>query len=81
MLAIPVAISAFPVLSARQGAAFDEAAASSTRATALASWLGAALLAAVALPVARAFPGLSTLAPASSRSRWPLSRPAWSATG
>jgi peptidoglycan biosynthesis protein MviN/MurJ (putative lipid II flippase) len=58
VLAIPVAISAFPVLSARSGAAFDEAAASSTRATALASWLGAALLAAVAIPGARAFPYL-----------------------
>jgi len=58
VLAIPVAISAFPVLSARAGAAFDEAAASATRATAVASWLGAALLAAVAFPVARAFPAL-----------------------
>ena len=58
VLAIPVAISAFPVLSARQGPAFDDAAASSTRATALASWLGAGLLAAVALPLARAFPYL-----------------------
>ncbi|HEX9032903.1 MAG TPA: lipid II flippase MurJ [Streptosporangiaceae bacterium] len=59
VLAIPVAISAFPVLSARQGAPFDDAAAAATRATALASWLGAALLAAVALPVARAFPSLN----------------------
>ena len=59
VLAIPVAISAFPVLSARAGAAFDDAAASATRTTALASWLGAGLLAAVALPVARAFPALS----------------------
>jgi len=58
VLAIPVAISAFPVLSARRGPAFDQAAASSTRATALASWLGAGLLAAVALPLARAFPYL-----------------------
>jgi peptidoglycan biosynthesis protein MviN/MurJ (putative lipid II flippase) len=58
VLAIPVAISAFPVLSARRGPAFDDAAASSTRATALASWLGAGLLAAVALPLARAFPYL-----------------------
>ncbi len=58
VLAIPVAISAFPVLSARAGAAFDEAAASATRATAIASWLGAGLLAAVAFPVARAFPAL-----------------------
>ncbi len=59
VLAIPVATAAFPVLSARAGAAFDDAAASATRATALASWLGAGLLAAVALPVARAFPALS----------------------
>jgi peptidoglycan biosynthesis protein MviN/MurJ (putative lipid II flippase) len=58
VLAIPVAISAFPVLSAREGAAFDDAASAATRATALASWLGAALLAGVAVPVARAFPGL-----------------------
>ncbi len=58
ILAIPVAISAFPVLSAREGAAFDAAAASATRATAVASWLGAGLLAAVAFPVARAFPAL-----------------------
>lgn len=59
VFAIPFAISAFPVLSAREGRAFDGAAASATRATALASWLGAGLLAAVALPVARAFPALS----------------------
>jgi len=58
VLAIPVAISAFPVLAAREGAEFDEAAASATRATALASWFGAALLAAIALPLARAFPSL-----------------------
>jgi len=58
VFAIPVAISAFPVLSARSGAAFDEAAAAATRATALASWLGAALVAAAALPLARAFPAL-----------------------
>jgi peptidoglycan biosynthesis protein MviN/MurJ (putative lipid II flippase) len=58
-LAIPIAISAFPVLAARKGAEFDAAAARATRATALASWLGAALLAGVAVPVARAFPALS----------------------
>ncbi len=60
VLAIPIAISAFPVLSARKGAEFDEAAASATRATALASCLGAALLAGVAVPVARAFPSLTS---------------------
>ncbi|MGI9008790.1 MAG: murein biosynthesis integral membrane protein MurJ [Streptosporangiaceae bacterium] len=58
VLALPLAISAFPVLSARQGDAFDAAASASTRATAIASWFGAALLAGVALPVARAFPSL-----------------------
>jgi putative peptidoglycan lipid II flippase len=59
VLAIPIAISAFPVLAARKGAEFDSASASATRATVLASWLGAALLAGVALPAARAFPSLS----------------------
>jgi len=59
VLAIPIAVSAFPVLSARRGAEFDAAAASATRATALTSWLGAALLAGVAVPVARAFPSLN----------------------
>jgi putative peptidoglycan lipid II flippase len=63
VLAIPIAISAFTVLSARKGAEFDAAAASSTRATALASWLGAALLVGAAYPIARAFPGLDRLAP------------------
>ncbi len=59
VLAIPIAISVFPVLAARRGAEFDAAAASATRATALASWLGAALLAGLAVPVAKAFPSLS----------------------
>ncbi len=59
VLAIPVALSAFPVLAALEGEEFDAAAAAATRATALTSWLGAALMAAVALPVARAFPGLT----------------------
>ena len=63
VLAIPIAISAFTVLSARKGAEFDAAAASSTRATALASWLGAALLVGAAFPIARAFPGLDEYAP------------------
>jgi putative peptidoglycan lipid II flippase len=61
VLAIPIAISAFPVLSASKGAEFDAAAASATRATALASWLGAALLAGAAFPIARAFPKLDIL--------------------
>ena len=55
VLAIPIAISAFPVLSASRGDAFDETAASSVRAAAMMSCLGAALLAGAAVPVSRVF--------------------------
>jgi putative peptidoglycan lipid II flippase len=55
VLAIPIAISAFPVLSTTAGAPFDETAASSTRAVLLVSWLGAAMLAGAAVPAARMF--------------------------
>jgi putative peptidoglycan lipid II flippase len=55
ILAIPIAISAFPVLSTATGAEFDQTAAGSTRAVLLVSWLGAALLAAAAIPGARLF--------------------------
>ncbi|MBO0776316.1 MAG: virulence factor MviN, partial [Actinobacteria bacterium] len=55
ILAIPIATSAFPVLSAQRGGGFDETAAGATRAVMLVSWLGAALLAAAALPAARLF--------------------------
>jgi putative peptidoglycan lipid II flippase len=69
VLAVPIATSAFPVLSASaqaggsgtggQAAAetpgFDAAAASSTRAAALVSWLGAALLAGACVPAAAVF--------------------------
>ncbi len=55
VLAIPIAISAFPVLSTQRGAEFDETAAGSTRAVLLMSCLGAALLAAIAWPAARLF--------------------------
>jgi putative peptidoglycan lipid II flippase len=44
--------SAFPVLSAREGPAFDRTSAGSTRAVVLLSWLGAAVVAAVAIPAA-----------------------------
>jgi putative peptidoglycan lipid II flippase len=58
VLAIPIAISAFPVLSAATaGPEFDETASGSTRAVLLMSCLGAALLAAIAAPVARVFTG------------------------
>jgi len=55
VLAIPVAISAFPVLAARVGSAFDETAAAAARAVLLASCLGASLLAGAAGPAARIF--------------------------
>jgi putative peptidoglycan lipid II flippase len=55
VLAIPIAISAFPVLSARRGPEFDGTAAGSARAVLLASGAGAALLAGAAVPVARVF--------------------------
>jgi putative peptidoglycan lipid II flippase len=64
VLAVPIATSAFPVLSASaQDVAadagdipdFDAAAASSTRAAVLASWLGAGLLAGACVPAARVF--------------------------
>jgi putative peptidoglycan lipid II flippase len=55
VLAVPIAISAFPVLAAAEGGRFDETAASSTRAIVLVSWLGAALLAGAAIPAARLF--------------------------
>jgi putative peptidoglycan lipid II flippase len=51
---LPVAIvtSVFPVLSATDGAEFDRTNAGSTRAIVLVSWLGSALIAAVAIPAA-----------------------------
>jgi len=55
VLAIPVAISAFPVLSASSGSEFDATAASSARGVLLTSCLGAALLAGAAVPVSRVF--------------------------
>jgi putative peptidoglycan lipid II flippase len=65
VLAIPIAVSAFPVLSARAGAddagaeqaraEFDATSAASTRGVLLVSWLGAALLAGAARPAARLF--------------------------
>jgi putative peptidoglycan lipid II flippase len=58
VLAIPIAISAFPVLSAAAaGPEFNETAAGSIRAVLLMSCLGAALLAAIAAPAARVFTG------------------------
>jgi putative peptidoglycan lipid II flippase len=55
VLAVPIAVSAFPVLSARDGDEFDATAAFSTRAVLLVSCLGTALLAGAAVPAARLF--------------------------
>ncbi len=58
VLAVPVATSAFPELSARAAddtAGFDATTATSTRAVLVASWLGAAGMAGVCLPLARVF--------------------------
>lgn len=59
VLAVPIATSAFPELSELAGAGddtgFRSAAATSTRAVLVASWLGAAALAGVCVPLARVF--------------------------
>ena len=52
VLALSIVISAFPVLSARDGSVFDRTCAGSTRAVVLASCLGIAVIAAVTVPAA-----------------------------
>jgi putative peptidoglycan lipid II flippase len=52
VLALSITLSAFPVLSAREGEVFDQTCAGSTRAVVLVSWLGTAVIAAVAFPAA-----------------------------
>jgi putative peptidoglycan lipid II flippase len=52
VLAGSIVISAFPVLSARAGPVFDQTCAGSTRAVLLVSWLGTAVIAAIAVPAA-----------------------------
>ena len=52
ILGLSIVVSAFPVLSSRQGAAFDRTSAGSTRAVLLMSWLGTAVIAAIAVPAA-----------------------------
>ena len=52
VLAVAVATSAFPLLAARKGPAFDRTCAQSTRAVLLVSWLAVAILAAIAVPAA-----------------------------
>jgi putative peptidoglycan lipid II flippase len=55
VLAVPIATSVFPLLSAAAGGDFDRTAAAAVRAAMLVSWLGAALLAGAAWPAARLF--------------------------
>jgi putative peptidoglycan lipid II flippase len=52
VLALAIVVSAFPVLSARTGPEFDRTCAVSTRAVLLTSWLGTAMMAAIAVPAA-----------------------------
>jgi putative peptidoglycan lipid II flippase len=52
VLALSIVTSAFPVLSATDGDVFDRTCAGSTRAVVLMSWLGTAVIAAVAVPAA-----------------------------
>jgi putative peptidoglycan lipid II flippase len=52
VLAISVVVSVFPVLAARDGPVFDRTCAGSTRAVMLLSWLGTAVIVAVAIPAA-----------------------------
>jgi putative peptidoglycan lipid II flippase len=57
VLALSISVSAFPVLSARDGPEFDRACAGSTRAVMLVACLGVALMAAVAVPAAHVLAG------------------------
>jgi putative peptidoglycan lipid II flippase len=52
VLAVSIVLSAFPVLSARDGQVFDDTCAGSTRAVVLATSLGMAVTAAIAVPAA-----------------------------
>jgi len=52
ILALSIVVSAFPVLSAREGPAFDRTSAGSTRAVLLMALLGTAVIAAIAIPAA-----------------------------
>jgi putative peptidoglycan lipid II flippase len=52
ILALSIVVSAFPVLSAREGPDFDRTSAGSTRAVLLMAWLGTAVIAAIAIPAA-----------------------------
>jgi putative peptidoglycan lipid II flippase len=55
VLAVSIAVSAFPLLSAREGEEFDQTAADSVRAVLLMSFLGTAAMLAIAMPAAHFF--------------------------
>jgi putative peptidoglycan lipid II flippase len=63
VLAMSIVISAFPVLSARDGTEFDRTCAGSTRAVMLMSWLGTAVIAAIAIPAAHVLAKQSSQVP------------------
>jgi putative peptidoglycan lipid II flippase len=63
VLAMSIVISAFPVLSARDGAEFDRTSAGSTRAVMLMSWLGTAVIVAIAIPAAHVLAKQSSQVP------------------
>jgi len=52
ILVFSIVVSAFPVMSSREGADFDRTSAGSTRAVLLMSWLGTAVIVAIAVPAA-----------------------------
>jgi putative peptidoglycan lipid II flippase len=52
ILALSIVVSAFPALAAHEGPDFDRTSAGSTRAVLLLSWLGTAVIAAIAIPAA-----------------------------
>ena len=52
VLTLSIVTSTFPVLSAREGLVFDRTCAGTTRAVVLLSWLGTAVVAAIAVPAA-----------------------------
>ncbi len=62
VLAISIAVSAFPVLSAREGDEFDQTASESVRAVQLMSFLGTAAMLAIAAPASHLFGAGSQLA-------------------
>ena len=72
VLALSIVTSAFPVLSARDGPVFARTCAGSTRAVLLMSWLGAAVIAAIAVPAAHVLARQPDQVPATGRGLRPV---------